>query len=127
MGRTRPQRWRAALLKARRAIKDMKTGREQTLRALDATRLRIDAAELAVARIRAGQAELQSALQKLQELVDEYSMWDVCQSHIFGKQADKLFDVTNLQLPHKIDNLRIIERTIEEAENTELPRGYGRD
>ncbi|MBA3645313.1 MAG: hypothetical protein H0W63_03975 [Gemmatimonadaceae bacterium] len=100
MAESRPQRWAKALAEAQAKL----------AAALDA------------------KTQLDDAIQPLAELAAEYQEWrDNLPENLVGSNlCEKLDAITSLDFEEGSD-LEAIENTLQEAEDAELPLGFGRD
>ena len=101
--KSRPQRWAKACVDARAAIDD----------------------------VQAALATLQSAIEDIGSIKDEYEDWQANLPEGLDQSptADLLEAVVGLDLDIEVNEMAIseVETIIDEAEGIDLPRGFGRD
>lgn len=97
---SRPQQWNAACADARKALEEMQSYYE----------------------------DFQDAMNSLQELQSEYQEWydNMPEGLQDGPTGEKLTTITEFDFEVEVD-LDQANEIVEEAENAELPVGFGRD
>lgn len=113
---SRPERWAAAVSKAQDALANVRAETEQLKGLLEA---------------------LSAALSDLQAVQDEYIEWrgNLPENMQNSSTAEKLEEVENLAIESVSDveeaidlsKLDEVEEVLNECENVDLPRGFGRD
>lgn len=105
---SRPQRWTAAITRARVLLDEAKALQEQLREKLQET---VD------------------ALDDVKDIKEEYQEWydNLPESLQNSPTAELLTTITELDLEPDAEDIESIETAIDEAENVELPRGFGRD
>lgn len=74
-------------------------------------------------------ADLSAALEELIEIQSEYEEWkdNLPENLQTAPVGEKLEAVCNLDLQGALDSLEEVTETITEANNADLPQGFGRD
>lgn len=103
--KSRPQRWAASVTAAQGALDDVRTSSER----------------------------LTTALEELKDLQSEYQDWrdNLPENLQSGSIAEKLDEICGLDFDSHTDTvdnaLSEVESVVSDAENAELPQGFGRD
>lgn len=74
-------------------------------------------------------ADLREALEDLQSLKEEYADWraNLPESLESSPVAEKLDNLESIEIEEAISQIEEIEGVVDECDNADLPRGFGRD
>ena len=146
-GKSRPARWTEAVNEGRKAYEEIET-LMQTINDDLADEFRIlweAAVERAQEKVQDAVDKATNALQEISELQEEYSEWyesmpEQLQEGPTGEKLSEIIELDfdleitvelesadDLEVPELQADLSELEELLDEAENADLPRGFGRD